>query len=187
MRAFLTSLILLLATHAHAATVTALALPDLARTADRIVHGRCLSATAETSPAGIRTRYRFAVDETVKGSPSATTELVLPGGTVNGRRCQIPGMPGFAPGDEVVLFITPAGQQVTGWPVGLGQGKFRVSRDPAAKAARVFQDLQGLNLAGRPTSAAAGALAGDGATLTEFLQTVRRLVSSTRTGGDHGR
>ncbi len=187
MKTFLAGLTLLLATYAQAATVTALSLPDLARQADRIVHASCLSATAETSPTGIRTRYRFAVEETVKGSASATAELVLPGGTVNGRRCRIPGMPVFAPGDEVVLFITPAGQQVTGWPVGLGQGKFRVSRDPAAKVARVYQDLQGLNLAMPPRTSGAEAMVGNGATLTGFLQTVRRLVASTGTGDAHGR
>jgi hypothetical protein len=173
-------LFLLLASPVLPATVVRLDLPELAQRAGRIVLARCLSASTERAESGIETRYRFAVDQIVKGDTSATVELLLPGGLLDGVRTRVPGMPDFAPGDEVVLFLSRAGGTGAVWPIGLGQGKYSVQRAGAAKSARVYQDSTGQHFADSALTSGQGM--GDGMLLKEFLARVRTLVTEQAEG-----
>lgn len=178
-------LLLLSASPVLPATVVRLDLSGLTQRAGRIVLARCLSAEPETIEDGIQTRYRFAVDQTVKGDPKATVELLLPGGRLDGVRTRVPGMPDFAPGDEVVLFLSRAGETGAVWPIGLGQGKYSVQRTGVAKPARVHQDRVGLHLSDGAT--ATGLETGDGMPLEEFLARVRSLAAEQTEGGRRAR
>ncbi|HSI04870.1 MAG TPA: hypothetical protein VLC93_10350 [Myxococcota bacterium] len=83
-----------------------------------------------------QTRIGLEVAESVKGFDAGQTtyELVLPGGKLGPYTMAIPGMPIFAPGQEVVLLVkhTEAGDTITG----LGQGIFNVDRRSGEARAR---------------------------------------------------
>lgn len=85
---------------------------------------------------------------------------------------QIPGMPRFSPGDEVVLLLErgPRGYALSG----LAQGVFHVERD--ADAARVHRPLAATALVDGQGRAAVPAPVPK--TLPELLTTVRRLVGT---------
>ena len=92
----------------------------------------------------------------MKGGAPASVVVSEPGGTVDGMSMPIIGMPRYAPGEEMVLFLfqTPVGF----WRArGLQQGKFTVQTEaasgvqtiqPAAGAALVVEPIGGKALAG---------------------------------------
>lgn len=122
-------------------------LESLSLQAERILVGRCTASATEVAGGRLITRVAFAVDEVVKGIETEEVVLRLPGGQANGRRLIVAGMPTFAPGEEVVLFLTEEDPSYGAWPLGLAQGKFRVERGPS-KQAQVFQDLSGISFPG---------------------------------------
>jgi len=162
--------LLLLCAPLGATTLVRYDLAGLTRNAACVFVGTCKEVSGELIDGRPYTRFRFAVDQVVKGQAPAELEVRLPGGEQQGVRVHLAGMPQFAPGEEVVLFLTEADPQGHAWPVGLGQGKFRVARDAAAKP-RVFQQPGGAALYG-----AAGAEILNGMPLEEFLARVRKLA-----------
>lgn len=77
----------------------------LADAADSIVHVRVTSATVVETTHSIVTRYRAEPLRAIKGSGDRVT-FDLPGGTLeNGRRLWVPGVPAFAIGDQLLLFL----------------------------------------------------------------------------------
>ncbi|MCH8335920.1 MAG: glutathione S-transferase N-terminal domain-containing protein [Proteobacteria bacterium] len=126
----------------------------------------------------IVTRFRFAVAEGLKGVPTDTLEVVLPGGTLDGIRYRITGMPNFVPGEEVVLFLTRPDSAGRVWPVGLAQGGFRVRRETDSPP-RVRRNFAGLRFQG---SARAAGIQADDLRLDDLLDEVRSLTGATATG-----
>ena len=163
--------LLSLATALQATTLVRYDLQGLTRNAACVFVGTCRESHAELIGGQPYTCLTFEVGEAVKGQVGTTLEVCLPGGEYQGRRLQLAGMPRFAPGEEVVLFLTEPDRLGHPWPVGLGQGKFRVQRDAAAKP-RVIQDT------GEYGTRGAGL---DGIELEAFLAKVRQLVKE---GGD---
>ena len=151
-----------------ATTLVRYDLEGLTRTAGCVVVATCKESQTEIIAGQPYTRLTFAVGEVVKGQAGASLELCLPGGEHQGRRLHLAGMPQFVPGEEVVLFLTGPDQLGHPWPVGLGQGKFRVQRDAAAKP-RVRQDAGEAHLYGGQGSSL------DGMELEAFLSRVRRI------------
>jgi hypothetical protein len=176
--------LLLACSVAGATTVERLDLPDLTSQADEVFLGTCQAAQAVEVDGRTCTRYTFRVDRVLKGVAQQQCELVLPGGSLNGVSMRIQGMPSFVPGEEAVLFLVGTRPGPV-WPLGLGQGAFRVLRGGAARTARVVQQLDGLSL--RPAGAAKPAVAAGGGTgvmeLDELLAQVRSLLR-TSSGGD---
>jgi len=171
-------LILNLAPPLEAATVQRFDLEALAANAERIFVGRCQRASAELIDGSISTRYLFTIDDRLKGAADTHVELVLPGGKFQGVLSHIPGMPFFVPGEEVILFLSGENQRGSPWPIGLGQGKFRIERT-AAKPARVFQELEGLSF--YPAGAAKRSPSQpslQGLELETFLAQLRPLLGS---------
>jgi hypothetical protein len=161
--------LLLLGSALQATTLVRYDLEGLTHTADRVLVGTCVESHAELIGGQPYTRLVFVVGETVKGQASTSLEVCLPGGEYQGQRLYLAGMPRFAPGEEVVLFLTGPDRLGHPWPVGLGQGKFRVQRNPAAKP-RVFQDTGEAQLYGAPGASL------DGMELDQFLAKVRRIA-----------
>lgn len=153
----------------QATTLVRYDLEGLTRRADRVFVGTCKESHTELIGGQPYTRLKFEVGEVVKGQAVTSVEVCLPGGEYGGQRLYLAGMPQFAPGEEVVLFLTEPDRLGHPWPVGLGQGKFRVQRNAAAKA-RVFQDTGEARLYG---AQGAGL---NGMELDEFLSRVRQLV-----------
>lgn len=111
---------------AGATSVVRFAFDTLCVRAETIAHVRCVDASSLVDDRGrIVTRTRFEVLSVVKGEPGAEIVLTLPGGSADGRRTVVPGIPRFTPGEEVVLFLTGPGASGSPWPLGLGQGCYR--------------------------------------------------------------
>lgn len=162
----------------RATTLVRFDLEGLTANAASVLVGTCTAASPRLIEGQPYTAYRFAVGEVVKGEVGTQLEVCLPGGVHQGHRLHLAGMPDFAPGEEVVLFLTGADPKGHAWPVGLGQGKFRVDRRGAAKP-RVFQDTGGSQLLGPPAESL------DGMELERFLARIRRLARPE--GGEGGR
>jgi hypothetical protein len=92
----------------------------------------------------------ITVEESYKGRPGATVEVLQLGGTVDNVQVTAHGALKWAPGEEVLLFLEPfsAGRfQISGF----SQGKFQVERDPETGAVYVMRPaLSGAQLVGAP-------------------------------------
>lgn len=109
-----------------------------------------------------------------------------PGGVVDGMEMQIEGAPRPRAGEEVVLFLyrVPNGM----WRSrGLGQGRYRVSRDAETGEAAVQADLEGVTLVEPRTPPRAGATELrrlNGVRLEDFKAAVRRAMLQPRGAGE---
>ena len=125
-------------------------LEELTGQSDLIVHGKVLRTWSAWDPATqiIWTHSEIQVLDPVKGAPPASVVASEPGGTVDGMSMPIIGMPRYAPGEEMVLFLfqTPVGF----WRArGLQQGKFTVQTE-AAGSVEIVQPASGAALVVEP-------------------------------------
>ena len=107
---------------AGATSVVQFSFDSLCETAEKIAHVTCVSSEVVEEEDGIRTRTRFKVVESVKGTFGDEIEIALPGGALGDRRVTIAGIPSFKAGEETVLFLSGPDRIGSPWPVGLGQG-----------------------------------------------------------------
>ena len=163
--------------HSEATTVERFSLRRLAKQSERILVVTCLERTYEYADGRPITRYKFAVDEIIKGPTDSHITLYLPGGVIGAFESRIAGMPTFSVGSRDILFLTAPNLAGTAWPIGLGQGAFQIRLD-AADTPRVYQRLDGLtsqDKALKPTSEIEPV---QGSALASFLQRVRSLSRS---------
>jgi hypothetical protein len=151
----------------QASQVRPVNLEEMTERAATIFAGRCIESSASVDPdlGRVVTLATFEVDRAVKGELGDTVTVKLLGGGPEGGGAEtsIAGLPGFRPGEEVVLFLYGESRLGLSSPVGLGQGKFTV-----------FEDKQG----GRIAVNAFG-----NAHLTRGLsQEAQRLLAPTMTG-----
>ena len=132
--------VLLVALTAHAATLEQLSMDQMSQLATAVVRARVIDSTAsfvttDGSPM-IYTHYKLQVSESWKGS--AVTEVLLPGGDINGVRQSFPGVPELRVGGEYVLFLWKSPSTGIMHTIGLTQGIFEVStqRDGSTVATR---------------------------------------------------
>ena len=115
-----------LACTALATTLERLTLDEMIQKSTAIVRGKVLDFSTVQRGNIVYTVYRLQVSERLKGGAGpGTTEVFLPGGTINGFRQSFAGTPQMERGAEYVVFVwvSPKGiPQV----VGLGQGVFDV-------------------------------------------------------------
>jgi hypothetical protein len=103
-------------------------LPELVAAAERICEVEVLEAVpARLDDGTIETRYSLRTLTPIKGVAASVQEVRMPGGEVAGRGLVVPGVPRFAPGERIVLFLTGA-TEGKAWrlPVGLERGTMRV-------------------------------------------------------------
>ncbi|MBM3279860.1 MAG: hypothetical protein FJY95_17530 [Candidatus Handelsmanbacteria bacterium] len=174
MRSLLSALCL--CAFAEATTLVRYDLEGLTHNAAAVLLGTCRESSPRLIGGQPHTLVVFEVGEVVKGQAGARLELCLPGGEHQGMKLHLAGMPEFAPGEEAVLFLTEPDRLGHPWPVGLGQGKFRVERRPAAKP-RVFQQTGEVQLHGAPGASL------DGMELEELLARVRRIAGQEAQSG----
>ncbi len=167
---------------AQATTVERLSLPELVGRAQSIFVGTCTAVAEQTIDGKPYQLYCFRVAETLKGAPAALARCHLPGGRLAdsraGARATYGGMPRFAVGEEAVVFLSRPDATGYPWPMGLGQGCFRILRDPESGISRVRQLLDGLHLVDPNAAKTAGAAGQPSAALDDFLQAVRTLAGS---------
>ena len=112
-----------------------LAVEELTRRAELIVIGEVISLASElfASEGQIITRIDVRVDEALKGTPGrASLHLQQPGGRVGEVTRDVAGMPTFAQGERVLLFLGRRGDGGLA-VVGLFQGKFTLQRDESGR------------------------------------------------------
>ena len=188
-------LCLLLVGQSRASTVEHLNLEQLTGRADQVYLATVIEPPASVwhsdAPA---TRLRLRLSRILKAddsrlAPADTIEVFLPGGTVDGIRQQIVGMPQFTQDEGTVLFLSAPDAAGRRWPIGLAQAKFRVERR-AGRPARVSQALVGLHrvtpgAARRPGVGAepAAAMTDGELTLDELIRQVEAHVGEASRGG----
>ncbi|QRN94259.1 hypothetical protein JRI60_34690 [Archangium violaceum] len=129
--------VLLLSLSADATTMLRADLPELARSADTIVHGTVRRVESRWSGDGRRivTDVEIQVTEALKGQAGGTVLVTQPGGRVGDIGQRVSGLASFTPGEEVVLFLERRGTQ-SFRVAGMAQGKYKVQR--SADGSRVM-------------------------------------------------
>ncbi len=141
------ALMLPIAVPVSATTVLKVPVEEMARGADLVVRAVVRDVRADDGPkrrGTFGTRVTLAVRETLKGQPTGPTlTIVLPGGSDGRSTLSVPGMPDFAKGDEVVLFLE---RTLRGWvPSGLSMGKYLVTHADSKAPLRVRRSMAGIH------------------------------------------
>ena len=136
------ALFLLVAASAAATVLVPADMTELAREAAAIVHGRVVSVQAVWTAGrrSIETVVTLEVTEALKGQPGREVSLRVPGGEMGRYRSVMVGAPTFREGQEVIVFLGGRAPQLS-YLLGLGQGVYRVRRDPSTGAALVTPPL----------------------------------------------
>ena len=127
---------------AHATTLMRMSLAQLTQASQEIVRARCVANNTAWDDGEIWTLTTFDVEETWRGSTSATITVRLLGGRTAQFTSRVSGVPRFHPGEDVVLFLegTSRGDySVVSWQ----QGTFRIRRVAGSGEERVTQDTAG--------------------------------------------
>ena len=108
---------------------------EMVRGSQLVVHGRVIETRSQQTGdrRSIETVVTLSVTEALKGQPGSEVTFRMPGGEVGRYRRVMVGVPRFAAGDEVVVFLrgsAPALPTV----FGLSQGLFRVAHTPDGRA-----------------------------------------------------
>jgi len=111
---------------ASATSVVQFSFDSLCETSAKIAHVKCIESRSIVAEDGVRTETRFRVFEGIKGEVGQEIVIALPGGQIGERRVTVSGMPIFREGEETVLFLSGPDGTGSPWPVGLGQGCYRV-------------------------------------------------------------
>ncbi|QDU68674.1 hypothetical protein [Engelhardtia mirabilis] len=114
-----------------AATVLRLDIQDLVDRSDWVVEGRVVERrTVERTDGGIDTEITVDLARDYLGEGVGQRSFLLPGGQrSDGSGMIVPGLPGLAQGEEVLLFLTEGGPDGRRLPVGLTQGKYSLLTD----------------------------------------------------------
>jgi hypothetical protein len=127
---------------ARAMSVTPPSFPVLVGEAEQIARVRVTAVESrwDDGPAGrvIHTYVHCLVLRTLKGAASGSLVLRLLGGTVDGSRLIVPGMPSFEVGGTYVVFVAQNGRSFCPL-VRAGHGVYRVAGDGAAEPERVLR------------------------------------------------
>ena len=122
-----------------ATTLKRMSVADLSRAAHTVVRARCIANSTRWDAGEIWTFTTFDVEETWKGSAAAQITVRLLGGKAGSLTSTVSGVPRFAPGEELVLFLelTPAQDfSIVSWM----QGTFRIGHDRTTDEETVTQD-----------------------------------------------
>ena len=113
---------------ASAATLQQISMDQMSQSATAVVWARVVGTSASISGSTIYTRYKLDVSESWKGA--APSEVMLPGGSLNGTFQSFPGVPVLRAGGEYVLFLWTSASTGITHIIGLTQGLFDVASQP---------------------------------------------------------
>ena len=156
----------------QAATLQQLSMDQMSRSATAVVRARLVNSSVTVSGSTTYTHYKLSVSEVWKGV--APVDVVLPGGSLNGRTQSFPGVPEVSAGTEYILFLWTAPSTGLTHLVGLTQGLFEIApqADGSALAARRESGELMLDSQGRRVSDQAVSMK-----LTEMKARVRQALS----------
>ena len=175
----LAGLVGLIAAPAHASTVPYRTDGDLVALSSRVVHGRVLSVTTERAENHrIYTVTRLAVIEDLTGVDQSVVEVRELGGRIGDDEMFVAGMPGYAAGQDVLLFLDrgPRGLRT----VAMAFSAFHVVSQGVAADSGVIRFAAGLDVVGdRPESTRARTLA-EMRTIVAAIKGTRSVRPSTQ-------
>lgn len=122
-----------------ATTLQQLSLADMISKSTAIVHAKATGSYAAVRGGDVYTYYQFQVSQTLKpAGPAIQTQggglqVAVPGGAAQGIRQTVPGAPNISIGADYVLFLWTSASGLT-QVIGLSQGLFRMTSDPAGNA-----------------------------------------------------
>jgi hypothetical protein len=136
--------VLLLCLPASATSMLKVDLPELAQSADVIVHGSVRRVASRWSGDGRRivTDVEIQVTEVLKGQAGGTLLVTQPGGQVGDIGQKVSGLASFAPEEEVVVFLERRGAQAFRVS-GMAQGKYKVLRSQGGARAMAVPESTG--------------------------------------------
>jgi len=112
---------------AGAGTAERLDLSTLVQRSELVVEGRVLSTRVLETDGLLLTEALLEVSRTFKGADHPYTTLRMPGGVRDdGSGLLVPGVPGLVEGEELLLFLGPAGRAGMRLPTGLAQGRLQL-------------------------------------------------------------
>ncbi|RPI25830.1 MAG: hypothetical protein EHM61_13330 [Acidobacteria bacterium] len=119
---------------------------ELVQRADRVFHGKCLTRESRGENASVPiVEYTFEVKKAIKGVAEGERVVFR---QVDGSEVGEPGIPGvpqYAVGQELVLFLKKESRRGLTSPVGLGQGAFVVKKN-GRREAEVVNFVRNRNL-----------------------------------------
>ena len=160
----------------HATTFAKLSVEQLAAAAPLIVRARCVGSIVEMRGGEIYTETSFEVREIWKGTAPPLVRVRLLGGRTAELTSRVPGVPGFQPGEDVILFLSPRSSgdlSVVSW----AQGTFRIRRAAATGQLVVTQDTAG-SLVFNPISKTFESSGVRGKPLDEFRAQIASALSA---------
>jgi hypothetical protein len=119
---------------ASATTLEKLSLDDMIAKSTSIVRGRVQGCNGEYKAPLIYTHCKVAVSEHWKGTAPAVADVMILGGTANGKTQAFPGAPQLTEGQEYILFLWTGRSGMT-QIIGFSQGAFDVSIFPKGEVA----------------------------------------------------
>jgi hypothetical protein len=170
------ALLAVLSAAVSATSVVAFSFDSLCETSARIAHVKVLGSRSIEVEGGIRTETRFQVFEGIKGESGQEIVIALPGGQVGDKHMSVPGMPHFTEGEETVLFLSGPDGTGSPWPVGLGQGCYRVTSSSGDRTVRLQSGVTPIPEGALFKPATSQPYQVD---LKSFLLTVRERVGAT--------
>lgn len=179
MRRFtLLALMLVLPAALGATVIVPIEFRELVTTTPVIVHGRVTDVRSAFADGrrSVDTFVTVAADEYLKGDLGEHVTFRVPGGEIGRYRTVFVGAPGFARGDEVVLFLrTPR----AAWPfiVGLNQGAYRVVADRATGRRMVTAPIVMSGGPEEPARVVRGAPARRPLPIETFREVVRDVIA----------
>jgi hypothetical protein len=108
-----------------AATLEQLSMDQMSQNATSVVRARVAGSYTSTINSTIYTHYKLHVSEVWKGG--SATEVMLPGGSSNGKKQSFPGVPELGIGSEYVLFLWTSSSTGITHLLGLTQGLLNIS------------------------------------------------------------
>jgi len=131
----------------EAGTAHKLEIEGLLGQCDQALEGRVQHIrVVEAGPKRIETEITLSVSKRFWGAGGREFVLRMPGGVLpDGRGMLLPGLPRFAEGEELLLFLSAESRNGTRMPVGLAQGRFRIERRAGA-AKTLVRDQDELEL-----------------------------------------
>ena len=124
---------------ADATTLMRMSFAQMARASQLIVRARCMGETTNWDAGEIWTFTSFRVEETWHGAAPSQISVRLLGGRYGNVTSKVSGVPRFAAGEEVILFLerTRRGDfSVVSWE----QGTFRIHRDASGGRELAVED-----------------------------------------------
>lgn len=145
--AIITASIFMLRATAAATTLARMTVEQMTRAAQLVVRAKCLENSSGWDAGEIWTFSEFQVEDAWKGAQPSTLRVRLLGGRAGNLASNVPGIPRFQLGEEVVLFLEPTERgdfSVVSWV----QGTFRIRRNSRTDEEWAVQDTAEFALTG---------------------------------------